>query len=58
MRIAVAHYNLNNSAATREALQKAVGFDETRKQAGDWLRHLGGETTADASAQVASNKGS
>ena len=26
------------------ALQKAVGFDETRKQAGEWLRHLSGQS--------------
>lgn len=58
MRMAVAHYNLRNGAATRTALQKAISFDESRKQASEWLRHLGDGTGADASAQVASNKGS
>jgi tetratricopeptide (TPR) repeat protein len=40
MRIAVAEYNLKNTSGAITALQKASGFDETRKQAGEWLRHL------------------
>jgi tetratricopeptide (TPR) repeat protein len=46
MRLAVAEHGLKNTAGAIAALQKAVTFDETRKQAGDWLRHL--------SSQVAS----
>ena len=40
MRLAVAQYGLKNTPGAIAALQKAVGFDETRKQAGEWLRHL------------------
>ena len=43
MRLAVAQYGLKNTPAAVASLQKAVGFDETRKQAGEWLRHLGGQ---------------
>jgi len=42
MRLAVAHYGLKDLPSTQTALQKAVTFDETRKQAGEWLRHIGG----------------
>ncbi len=42
MRLAVAQYGLKNTPAAVASLQKAVGFDETRKQAGEWPRHLGG----------------
>jgi tetratricopeptide (TPR) repeat protein len=42
MRLAVAHYSLKDTTGAVAALQKAVMFDETRKQAGEWLRHLGG----------------
>jgi tetratricopeptide (TPR) repeat protein len=42
MRLAVAHYGLKNISGTQAALQKAITFDETRKQAGEWLRHIGG----------------
>lgn len=46
MRLAVAEHGLKNTPAAVAALQKAVGFDETRKQAGEWLRHLGGQVAA------------
>jgi tetratricopeptide (TPR) repeat protein len=49
MRLAVAEYGLKNSPGAIAALQKAVTFDETRKQAGDWLRHLTGQAAATAS---------
>lgn len=42
MRLAVAHYGLKDVTATQAALQKAITYDETRKQAGEWLRHIGG----------------
>lgn len=51
MRIAVASYNLKEGKEATAALQKAAGFDETRKQAAEWLRHLQEEgETATASA--------
>ena len=40
MRLAVAEYNLKDTPGAVVALQKAVTFDETRKQASEWLRHL------------------
>lgn len=40
MRLAVAHYGQNNNPGAIAALRKAVTFDETRKQAGEWLRML------------------
>jgi tetratricopeptide (TPR) repeat protein len=46
MRIAVAEYNLSNTSGAIAALQKAVNFDESRKQAGEWLRHLTAQTVA------------
>jgi tetratricopeptide (TPR) repeat protein len=42
MRLAVAHYGLKDLQNTQSALQKAVTFEETRKQAGEWLRHIVG----------------
>jgi tetratricopeptide (TPR) repeat protein len=42
MRLAVANYSLKNTSAAIAALQKAITFDETRAQAGEWLRHLSG----------------
>ncbi len=50
MRLAVAQYGLKNTSAAVTALQKAVGFDETRKQAGEWLRHLSGQVAAEQKA--------
>lgn len=47
MRLAVAQYGLKNTSAAIAALQKAVGYDETRKQAGEWLRHLSGQVAAE-----------
>ncbi len=41
MRLAVANYNLNNVPDTQTALQQAMKFDESRKQAGEWLKYLG-----------------
>lgn len=46
MRMAVAHYGMKDNAGAIAALQKAITFDESRKQAGDWLHVL--------NAQVAS----
>jgi tetratricopeptide (TPR) repeat protein len=43
MRLAVATYNLKDTPGAVAALQKAVTFDETRKQASEWLRHLNGQ---------------
>lgn len=43
MRIAVAEHNLKNSAAAVAALQKAMNYEDSRKQAGAWLRHLTGQ---------------
>jgi tetratricopeptide (TPR) repeat protein len=55
LRLAVAQYGLKNTPGAVAALQKAVTFDETRKQAGDWLRHLGNQVAAgqQASAEAA-----
>jgi tetratricopeptide (TPR) repeat protein len=46
MRLAVANYSLKNTPGAIAALQKALTFDETRAQAGEWLRHLGGQSAA------------
>ncbi|MET0290825.1 MAG: tetratricopeptide repeat protein [Steroidobacteraceae bacterium] len=40
MRLAVAYYGQKNNPSAITALQKAATFDETRRQAGDWLRVL------------------
>lgn len=40
MRLAVAHYGMKDNPGAIAALQKAITFDESRKQAGDWLRIL------------------
>ena len=42
MRLAVANYSLKNTTAAITALRKAITYDETRTQAGEWLRHLSG----------------
>lgn len=47
MRLAVAQYGLKNTSGAIASLQKAVGYDDTRKQAGEWLRHLQGQVAAD-----------
>lgn len=57
MRLAVAQHGLKNTSAAVASLQKAVGFDETRKQAAEWLRHLSGQVAAgetQAAAQTTS----
>lgn len=46
MRLAVAQYNLKDTPGAVAALQKAVTFDDTRKQASEWLRHLNGQLAA------------
>jgi tetratricopeptide (TPR) repeat protein len=46
MRLAVANYSLKNTTGAVAALQKAIAYDETRTQAGEWLRHLGGPAAA------------
>jgi len=46
MRLAVAEYSLKNMDGAVAALKKAATFDESRKQAGEWLRHLTGQTVA------------
>jgi len=53
MRLAVAQYGLKNTSAAITALQKAVGYDETRKQAGEWLRHLSGQVASEQKAPAA-----
>jgi tetratricopeptide (TPR) repeat protein len=40
MRLAVSHYGQKDNPAAIGALQKAITFDDTRKQAGEWLRVL------------------
>jgi tetratricopeptide (TPR) repeat protein len=40
MRLAVAQYGLKDTDGAIAALHKAATFDESRKQAGDWLRAL------------------
>ena len=47
MRLAVANYNLNSVPDTQAALQQAMKYDESRKQAGEWLRHLSGQVAAE-----------
>lgn len=44
MRIAVADYNGGDLKSATAALQKASGFEETRRQAGEWMRHIQSET--------------
>jgi tetratricopeptide (TPR) repeat protein len=46
MRIAVAEHNLKDAPAAIAALQKAMGFEDSRKQAAAWLRHLTGQVAA------------
>jgi hypothetical protein len=46
MRIAVAEHSLKNTPAAIAALQKAMGYDDSRKQASAWLRHLTGQLAA------------
>jgi tetratricopeptide (TPR) repeat protein len=53
MRLAVAHYGMKNTPAAVVALRKAVDFPETKKQAGEWLRHLSGQVAAEQTAAPA-----
>jgi tetratricopeptide (TPR) repeat protein len=53
MRLAVAQYSLKNNQGAVSALQKAVTFDDTRKQAGEWLKHLSSQFAADQPAAEA-----
>ena len=46
MRMAVAEHNLKNTPSAIAALQKAITFEDTRKQASAWLRHLSGQVAA------------
>lgn len=46
MRVAVAEHNLKNTPAAVAALQKAMGYEDSRKQAAAWLRHLTGQVAA------------
>jgi tetratricopeptide (TPR) repeat protein len=46
MRLAVAHYSLKDNRAAIAALQKAINYDESRKQAAEWLRHLSNAAAA------------
>jgi tetratricopeptide (TPR) repeat protein len=46
MRLAVAHYGLKDNPGAIQCLQKAITFDESRKQAGEWMKVL----TAQASS--------
>lgn len=44
MRLAVATYNLNDNKAAMVALQKAMNYDNTRRQANEWLRYIRDES--------------
>jgi len=57
MRLAVAHYSLKNGQGAIAALQKAVTFDDTRKQAGEWLRHLSSQFADQSPAAAKETKG-
>ncbi len=53
MRLAVAQHGLKNTAGAVASLQKSATFDETRKQASEWLRHLSGQMAAGAGGEAA-----
>jgi hypothetical protein len=57
MRLAVACYNLKDLNGTQVALRKASGFDESRKQASEWLRHLSGQSAAEQQPALAQSDG-
>lgn len=46
MRLAVAHYGMKDNSGAIAALQKAITFDESRKQADEWLRALSASEVA------------
>ncbi|SEP67447.1 Tetratricopeptide repeat-containing protein [Solimonas aquatica] len=52
-RIAVADYRLGDLKSAVASLQKAQGYNETRTQAGEWLRQLTAELQAQQSVAVA-----
>jgi len=56
MRLAVAHYGLKDNPGAIAALQKALTFDESSKQAGEWLRALGGQGATRTAATEAPPK--
>ncbi|HTE40673.1 MAG TPA: tetratricopeptide repeat protein [Steroidobacteraceae bacterium] len=56
IRLAVAQHGLKNTPGAITALQKAVTFDDTRKQAGEWLRHLSSQFAAEQSEPEAASK--
>jgi tetratricopeptide (TPR) repeat protein len=58
MRLAVAQYGLKNTPAAVASLRKAVGFDETRKQASEWLRHLSSQVVAEQQSAPVEEKAS
>lgn len=45
-RMAVANYRMGDVKSAITALEKAQGYDETRQQAGEWLKHLSAEFAA------------
>jgi tetratricopeptide (TPR) repeat protein len=49
MRLAVAHYGMKDNSGAIAALQKAITFDESRKQADEWLRALSATEVAGSS---------
>lgn len=48
MRLAVAHYGMKDNPSAIAALQKAITYDESRKQADEWLRALSAVEAASA----------
>jgi tetratricopeptide (TPR) repeat protein len=56
MRLAVAHYGLKDNPGAIVALQKAQTFDETSKQASEWLRALGSQSAAKTASTGSSPK--
>ncbi|HEX2586377.1 MAG TPA: tetratricopeptide repeat protein, partial [Steroidobacteraceae bacterium] len=50
MRLAVAHYGLKDNPGAITALQKAQTFDESSKQASEWLRALGSQAASTKTA--------
>lgn len=57
MRLAVAHYGMKDNPGAIAALQKALTFEESRKQAGEWLRALGGQAAQQQTASTEQPKG-
>jgi tetratricopeptide (TPR) repeat protein len=57
MRLAVAHYGMKDNPGAIAALQKALTFEESRKQASEWLRALGGQSAAAQTAATEQPKG-